>query len=144
MEKFIDDLKEKLKEKGYKLTPQRRAVLEVIITNEGEHLSTEEIYDIVKKNCPDIGLATVYRTIQLLDKLDIISTLYLDDGCNRYEFNIQNGEHHHHHLICESCSKVIEVKIDLLEKLEEEIQVNYGFEILDHKVQFYGNCENCK
>lgn len=144
MEKFVNELKEKLKEKGYKLTPQRRAVLEVIISSEGRHLNTEEIYDIVKKNCPDIGLATVYRTIQLLDKLDIISTLYLDDGCNRYEFNIQDGEHHHHHLICDNCSKVIEVKIDLLEKLEDEIQSNYNFVITDHKVQFYGKCEDCK
>ncbi|MCD5413862.1 MAG: transcriptional repressor [Clostridiales bacterium] len=144
MEKFVNELKEKLKEKGYKLTPQRRAVLEVIISSEGRHLNTEEIYDIVKKNCPDIGLATVYRTIQLLDKLDIISTLYLDDGCNRYEFNIQDGEHHHHHLICDNCSKVIEVKIDLLEKLKDEIQSNYNFVITDHKVQFYGKCEDCK
>ena len=56
-------LKEDLKKKGYKLTPQRRAIVDTIVLNEGKHLTAEEIYDEVKKDCPEIGLATVYRTI---------------------------------------------------------------------------------
>ena len=56
-------LKEELKKKGYKLTPQRRAIVDTIIDSEGKHLTAEEIYDEVKKSCPEIGLATIYRTI---------------------------------------------------------------------------------
>ena len=61
----FDALKEELKKKGYKLTPQRRAIVDTIIQNEGKHLTAEEIYDEVKKSFPEIGLATVYRTIIL-------------------------------------------------------------------------------
>ena len=59
----IEALKESLKQKGYKLTPQRRSILDIIIEKEGMHLTVEEIYDEVKKVCPEIGLATVYRTV---------------------------------------------------------------------------------
>jgi len=139
-----DKLKNILKEKGYKLTPQRRAVLDTVIKSQGKHLSTEEIYDYVKKECPEIGLATVYRTLQLLDELDVISKINLDDGCARYELNINSDDHQHHHLICTKCGDVLEVEVDLLEHLEEEIQRSHNFEIKDHKVKFFGLCSKCK
>ncbi|MCT4632691.1 MAG: transcriptional repressor [Firmicutes bacterium] len=140
----IEMLKERLKDKGYKLTPQRRAVLDIIVNNQGEHLSTEEIYDQVRVGCPEIGLATVYRTLQLLDELSILCKLNLEDGCVRYELNTHEDDHQHHHLICNNCGKVIEVVGDLLEPLENEIESNYGFKILDHKVKFFGLCNECK
>lgn len=143
MEDLINVLKEKLKEKGYKLTPQRRATLDVIIKNQGKHLNTEEIYDLVKDECPEIGLATVYRTLQLLDEMGVISKLNLDDGCSRYELNTHVDDHQHHHLICEKCGSVIEVEIDLLETLEDEIEKNYNFRVKDHKVKFFGICSKC-
>ncbi|MFZ5965987.1 MAG: Fur family transcriptional regulator [Bacillota bacterium] len=140
----MEDLKDRLKEKGYKLTPQRRATLDTIIENQGAHMSTEEIYDLVKEKCPEIGLATVYRTLQLLDELGVISKINFDDGCCRYELNTHEDDHQHHHLICQKCGKVIEVEVDLLEALEEEIERNYNFQISDHKVKFFGFCSNCK
>ena len=139
-----DALKEQLRNKGCKLTPQRRSILDVIVDNEGLHLSSEQIYDIVKKDSPDIGLATVYRTLQLLTDMKILSRLNLDDGCVRYELIHDEEEHHHHHLICTNCGKVIEVVVDLLEALETEIESNYHFKISDHKVKFFGLCENCR
>lgn len=140
----LEKLRDKLKEKGYKLTPQRRATLNTIIENKGKHLSTEEIYDRVKNKCPEIGLATVYRTLQLLDELGVISKINFDDGCARYELNTQEEDHQHHHLICLKCGKVIEVEMDLMETLEEEIEKNYDFEISDHRVKFFGHCSKCK
>ena len=80
----MNALKEDLKKKGYKLTPQRRSIVDTIINNEGKHLTAEEIYDEVKRDCPEIGLATVYRTILLLEELNVISRLDLNDGCSRY------------------------------------------------------------
>lgn len=144
MTEIMESLKDQLKEKGYKLTPQRRATLDTIMENQGKHLSTEEIYDMVKEKCPEIGLATVYRTLQLLDELDVISKINFDDGCSRYELNTHQDDHQHHHLICLKCGNVIEVEVDLMDALEDEIEKNYDFEISDHKVKFYGYCNKCK
>ncbi len=141
----MDLLKEKLKETGFKITPQRRAIVEILLKHKDKHLSSEEIYDLVRVECPEIGLATVYRTMQLLDDVGAISKLNLDDGCIRYEIDLDNSDaHNHHHLICKNCSCIIEVKEDLLESIEEQIQQIYKFNILDHDVKFYGLCEDCK
>lgn len=137
-------LKEDLKKKGYKLTPQRRAIVDTIIQSEGKHLTAEEIYDEVKKICPEIGLATVYRTIQLFEQIGLVSKLQLNDGCSRYEIVHSDERHMHHHLICNICNSVIEVEDDLLEQLEEKIKKQYKFKILDHSVKFYGICEECQ
>lgn len=137
-------LKEELKQKGYKLTPQRRAIVDTIIEKEGEHLTAEEIYDEVKQNCPEIGLATVYRTIILLEELGVVCKLELNDGCSRYELVRRSEGHRHHHLICNECKSVIEVQEDLLDELEEEVERSHGFKILDHSVKFFGICRNCQ
>lgn len=137
-------LKEDLKQKGYKLTPQRRAIVDTIIEKEGEHLTAEEIYDEVKKNCPEIGLATVYRTILLLEELGVICKLDLNDGCSRYEIVHKDENHRHHHLVCNECRGVVEVQDDLLEELEDVIEKSYAFKILDHSVKFFGVCEKCQ
>ncbi|WP_265450535.1 Fur family transcriptional regulator, partial [Clostridium sp. cpc1] len=139
-----DSIKERLREEGYKLTTQRRAILDAIIENSGSHLSPEEIYEVVKLKYPEIGLATVYRTLQLLEQLDIVCKLNFDDGCNRYELNSDSNDHHHHHLICLNCGKVIEVKLDLLENLEYEIEREGKFKIVDHNVKFFGYCIECR
>ncbi|TCK98388.1 Fur family ferric uptake transcriptional regulator [Natranaerovirga hydrolytica] len=137
------ELKKKLKEKGLKLTTQRRTILEILEKHEGEHLTAEEIYELVKVDCPEIGLATVYRTVQLLLELDLIEKLNLDDGFVRYEIGKNDNEHHHHHLICNTCGKVYEVEDDLLDNLEDEIEKTFKFKVTDHKVKFYGVCEKC-
>jgi len=139
----IERLKSNLKEKNYKLTPQRRAIVDIIIRNEGNHLTTEELYDLVKVECPEIGLATVYRTVQLLEELGVVCKLDLNDGCNRYELVHEDENHQHHHLICTECGKVIEVEGDLLEVLEHDIQQKYDFVIKNHSVKFYGICKDC-
>lgn len=138
-----ENFKEHLKEKGYKLTSQRQAVLDIILEHNGQHLSTEEIYDLVKINHPEIGLATVYRTLILMDRLGLIYKLDLDDGCSRYELNKINEDHKHHHLICTKCGSVSEVQDDLLEALEEQILKKNNFIVKDHRVKFYGLCGKC-
>lgn len=144
MSSCYDAYKVKLKEAGYKLTPQRIAIITAIAENKGKHLNTEEIYDIVKQRNPEMGLATVYRTLQLLDELEVVSSLNLEDGCVRYELYCDDGTHHHHHLICSNCGDVIEVEGDLLDELELKIESEYDFKIVDHKLKFYGLCSNCK
>ncbi|MHC1721334.1 MAG: Fur family transcriptional regulator [Clostridiaceae bacterium] len=139
----IGKLKINLKENGYKLTPQRRAIVDVIIRNEGSHLTTEELYDLVKIECPEIGLATVYRTVQLLEAIGIVCKLDLNDGCSRYELVHEEENHQHHHLICTLCNNVIEVKGDLLDTMEQKIEDEYKFKVKNHSLKFYGVCKDC-
>ena len=143
-EEEVNSLKEDFKKKGYKLTPQRRAIVNSIIKNEGKHLTAEEIYDEVKRDCPEIGLATVYRTILLLEDLGIIYKLDLDDGCARFELAHEGETHRHHHLVCNVCGGVIEVEDDLLDEIEQKIQNSYNFAITDHSVKFFGVCDKCR
>ena len=135
-----------LKEKGLKVTNQRLLVLEAIAARPEEHLTAEEIYDLVKLSYPEIGLATVYRTIQLLNELHLIHRINFDDGFVRYEMGNAHGfenKHHHHHLICMKCGRVISFRDDLLEELEEKITATVGFRIVDHEVKLYGYCVEC-
>ncbi len=143
MHQEFDYIKDRLKEKGFKLTPQRRSVLSTILESEGKHLSVEEIYDLVKQNCPEIGLATVYRTMQVLDELKLVYKHNFDDGRIRYEIT-PNEDHQHHHLVCKKCGSVIEVEEDLLEQLETEVERKYNFSVTDHNVKFFGYCSKCK
>lgn len=135
-----------LREKGLKVTRQRLLVLEAIASRPGEHLTAEEIFELVKFSYPEIGLATVYRTIQLLNELHLIDRINFDDGYVRYEMGSAPGcgpRHHHHHLICLKCGKVTSFQDDLLEELEGRIAATTGFAVVDHEVKLYGYCVEC-
>ena len=139
-------LKEKLREKGLKVTQQRILVLSVLEQNSGVHMTAEDVYGLVSKDYPEIGLATVYRTLQLLWDMQLVDRINLDDGCVRYEIGHLlkgNARHSHHHLICRSCGRVISFDGDLLDGLEEHIEKTTGFHVLDHEVKFYGLCRDC-
>lgn len=140
-----EDFKKILKKKGLKITRQRLVVLEVLAENPQEHLTAEEIYDRVKAENPDIGLATVYRTVQLLLELELIDRINLDDGFVRYEIgDTQDCEHHrHHHLICLRCGRVSAFQKDMLEALETGVEAALGFRVTDHEVKLYGICRDC-
>lgn len=133
----------KLKKSGYKLTPQRQAIVDTILDSVGMHLTVEEIFDIVKKKRPEIGLATVYRTIVLMHEENLVTRLDLKDGIARYELTREDEHHTHHHLVCIKCSQVLEFMDDLLDPIEEEIGKKYNFKVLDHSLKFYGICNEC-
>ncbi len=135
-----------LKEKGLKVTKQRLAVLEALEEQEDRHMTTEDIYHLVRKEFPEIGIATVYRTVQLLLEMQLVDRIELNDGCVRYEIGRQfSGEkgHYHHHLICESCGKIVSFEEDLLDELERQIWEKTGFQVWDHELKFYGRCKDC-
>ena len=88
-----EEFKKLLKEKGLKVTNQRLLVLEVLADHRDTHMTAEDIYDLVKEDYPEIGLATIYRTLQLLLNMQLVDRINLDDGCIRYEIGDQlNGE----------------------------------------------------
>ncbi len=141
------NFKDILKEKGLKVTNQRVLVLDALANSSDEHLTAEQIYDLVRTEYPEIGLATVYRTIQLLLDLNLIDKINLDDGYVRYEIatdkECQSG-HHHHHLVCMECGSIYSFEDDLLENLEKCIMQKMGFEVVDHEVKLYGYCDKCR
>ncbi len=138
-------LDEKLKENGYKLTDQRRYVYDSLIENQHKHMSAEEILREIEKGNSRLGLATIYRTLQLFIHTGIAIKHDFDDGKSRYELLFEGeDEHNHHHLICQKCGDIIEVNLDLMDDLEKYIEKNYGFRITNHIVKFYGYCKNCK
>lgn len=142
----VEFLKDKLGEKNFKLTNQRKVVFEILTEKQEDHLSPEEIYEHIKDIYPEIGLATIYRTLQLYEEIGLVYKLNFDDGCYRYEILSQNDKeiHQHHHLICKKCGKIIEVKEDLMNSLEEIIEKQYNFEIKNHIVKFTGICSQCR
>ncbi|MCH4190947.1 MAG: transcriptional repressor [Butyrivibrio sp.] len=141
-----EEFKKRLKEKGLKVTNQRLVVLEALETSSNQHLTAEQIFDLVKADNPEIGLATVYRTIQVLLELHLIDRVNFDDGSERYEIvrmGTKGARHHHHHLICINCGKVFEFEEDMMEGLETEIEKKTGFHVIDHEVKLYGYCKEC-
>ena len=141
----MEDLKQKLAGPQYKLTPQRKIVLQIFLDRPSQHLSAEDVHFILNEQKCEIGLATVYRSLELLSDLNILNYLDFGDGCRRYELNDASpNEHQHHHLICIECGKVLEFTDDLLGNLEEKIEDTCKFKIVDHQLKFFGYCEDCQ
>ena len=140
MEVMMKRMKEKIKDKRYKMTTQRQVILRAFVESTIRHMSAEEVFELVKKTSPDIGLATIYRTLDLFTEMDLLKKLDFDDGCSRYELNDRENEgHFHHHLICLGCGKD-----DLLETLESILQKRLHFRTVDHQLKVYGYCEECE
>lgn len=145
MKKVITDVGEKLKSKELKLTTRRELVLKVLLESKDKHLSAEEVYNLVKQKAPDMGLATVYRTLELFLEFNIIHAMDFGDGRKRYEFGAEDGkDHYHHHLICTGCGSIIQVNEDLLEELENRVAGQYGFTVTNHQLKIFGICRDCR
>ncbi|ERL25017.1 Fur family transcriptional regulator [Mitsuokella sp. oral taxon 131] len=141
----MDDLRIKLQERQHKMTPQRQTVLQIFLDRPGKHLSAEDVHGLLRDEHSEIGLATVYRSLELLSDLGILQKMEFGDGCSRYEVNTTDpSQHHHHHLICTSCGKVLEFEDDLLDDLEHDIMEKSQFKIHDHQVKFFGICKECQ
>jgi Fur family ferric uptake transcriptional regulator len=121
----------KIRGVGHKVTPQRLAVLGAIAAE--QHQRMEEI----RARCPEVGMVTVYRTLDLFAELGLVRRLDLGDGA-RYEL----AEDHHHHLICEDCGTVAEFEQCPLD-LQRLPQIGSGFEVRAHSLEVYGRCASC-
>jgi len=140
---FGKSINKKLKENDYRLTGQRTAILEVMMDNQGRHLSAEEVLAQARKKQPNIGIATVYRTLEKLAAIDILYKSMFNDDKYRYEINDDHNEHHHHHIVCLACGKIAELEDDLLCSLEGQLETQ-GFEVVDHELKFFVYCPVCR
>jgi len=138
-----DTLKTKLRSLGHRCTSQREAIVKAIIDSPEKHLSAEQVYGALSGEESGAAMATVYRTLDLLEQIGILRKVDFGEGRARYEVITESG-HQHHHLVCLECGKVQEVRQDLLSALEALVADEYGFEVKDHMLQFYGVCAECK
>lgn len=140
----ISDIKSQLQRAGFKMTPQREALVQVLIQHKTAHLSAEELFMLLKRSHPDIGLATVYRTLEILTQLTIVKKIVFEDGIARYDLKRKETGHFHHHLFCVKCGEIEEVFEDLLFDIEKKIETDYHFNIMDHRLTFHGVCKICQ
>jgi len=142
--------KEKFNKHCVRLTTAREIVLN-ILHDTSEHLSASDIYLKAHEINPEIGLTTIYRTLELLEQMSLVQKFDFGDGHTRYElFNNPGGKGHHHHLVCMKCRKIIDYtefindEIEFIEKTQNKLAKRYNFKITDHAISFYGICENCQ
>ena len=139
--KELEVLEDYIVQNKLKNTKQRRAVLNAFIECEN-HVSAEELYNLVSAIEPKVGLATVYRTLALLIQSGLASELDFGDGQKRYEHKYMHS--HHDHMICTECGKIIEFNHPLIEKYQEEVASRNGFTITSHKLDMFGLCNECR
>jgi Fur family ferric uptake transcriptional regulator len=130
-----------LKRVGLKHTDQRDTILRTFLETR-DHLSTDELFRLVRKKDAKIGFTTVYRTLKLLAECGLASAVPFPDGMARYEhqFNRRN----HHHMVCTDCGTSVEFFSPEVTKIEEEIGRKYHFDATRHNFQIYGVCEDCR
>ncbi len=133
------DIVHKLGELGYRLTPQRLMVVKAV-EEADSHISTEEIYLQVRARYAHMNISTVYRTLELLSELGLVTETDMGDGRVRYH-SIWKG--HHHHLVCEKCGTIIDVEESMLTPLWNGIGQRYGFEINMKHLALFGLCGKC-
>jgi len=131
-----------LKENTLKFTKQRELVLKFLYENEG-HFTPEDIYTLLKQENPDIniGIATVYRTLTLLETSNIASSISFGVQGKKYELGPKK---HHDHLICTKCGDIIEFFDETIEERQEEIAKKFNFQMTDHTMKIIGLCEKCQ
>ena len=129
-----------LRQHGYKLTPQRRAVIQAIASTQ-DHLTPAAIHEKTHQAHPGIGLVTIYRTLEILARLELICELHAGGSCHSYTISAPG---HHHHLICSNCGEVTDFAGYDLAKLEQRLSRETGFHIEDHLLEFTGLCQNCQ
>lgn len=135
------ELKNILKQKGMKYTEQRAVILEILF-NLDDHLSAEEIHRVIKAEYPEfnIGIATVYRTLNFLEDSELISSISFGTDGKKYE---GKNKKHHDHIICTNCGDILEFYDEEIEKLQEKVAADNGFVMSDHTMQIYGICSKC-
>ena len=141
-EKLLEQFKELLKSNTLKFTKQRELILKFLYEND-EHFTPEEIYMELKQAYPsiNIGIATVYRTLTLLEESGIASSISFGAAGKKYELGLKK---HHDHLICTACGEIIEFFDETIETQQELIAKKFNFKMTDHTMKIVGLCKSCQ
>ncbi len=139
---LLEDFKQLLKKNSLKFTIQREVILETLY-NSDEHLTPESLHNLIQKKFPDLntGIATVYRTLSLLEESDMVTSLSFGAQGKKYELG---AKHHHDHFICTVCGSITEFVDEQIEERQHKIAKELGFKMQDHSMQIYGICKECQ
>ena len=135
----LDEIKDRLHQAGHKVTPQRMAIIKIVL-NSPEHLTPTAIYEKVHKIDAKIGEVTVYRTLNILSELGLVCLLHTGDNSHSY---VASPTEHHGHIICSDCGRVVNFTNCNLKELEERLSSETGFAIKEHHLDFFGRCQEC-
>ena len=141
MPKELDTVAKYLKEHDFKLTNQRRKIIETVFASH-EHFTADDLYDVLREKGESISKATIYRTLSLLCGSGLVESRDFGRGQLYYEHVL--GHDHHDHLICVGCGKVVEFRNADLEKLQEKVAKGRGFRIESHSLRIFGRCKACR
>ena len=130
-----------LKNRGMLHSKQREQILDVFLKAE-KHPTVNDIYELVRKKNPKIGLATVYRTMEVIYDAGLARKIGFGDGIKHYEHKYKHQ--HHHHLVCLKCGKVIEVTSNRLEETQRQLAKKHDFTITRATMRLFGICRQCK
>jgi Fur family ferric uptake transcriptional regulator len=128
-----------LDEHNLKHTKQRQEILDAFLAAEA-HVSSEDLFRAIRETNPKIGFTTIYRTMKLLCEAGLAQERQFSDGVTRYEIE----QHHHDHLICIRCGKIVEFECEMIEDAQNTIAESYGYRILRHRHELYGHCADCR
>lgn len=128
-----------MNEKGLRTTEQRKLIVSAFFECH-EHITIDELVEIVRAKDPRVGYATVYRTMRMLTEGGIANELHFGESATRYE--VADDEAHHDHIICESCGLIVEFEEPLIEQLQERIAETNGFIVSRHRHELYGHCKD--
>ncbi|MDX6614096.1 MAG: Fur family transcriptional regulator, ferric uptake regulator [Blastocatellia bacterium] len=130
-----------IQKQGLKRTSQRDLILDVFLRTE-KHLSSEDLYRLVREQDTNIGQTTVYRTLKLLSEAGLAREVRFGDGITHYEHNYKHE--HHDHMICSQCGKIIEFYSAELEALQDAMAAKHKFEVTQHLLRIIGVCADCR
>lgn len=131
-----------LRKAGLKVTLPRMKILEILETSETRHMSAEDVYKVLLEAEEEIGLATVYRVLTQFEAAGLVTRHHFEGGHSVFEMN---EGHHHDHIVCNQCGKVVEFVEETIERCQEKVARKAGFSIRDHSLIIYGDCsrKNC-
>lgn len=130
-----------LLQQGLKSTRQREIILDIFLKSSA-HSSTEDLYLKIRRKHPNIGYATVHRTLKLFAECGIAAERHFGDGTTRFEAT--HAAEHHDHLICTHCGAIFEFEDPKIEQLQEQVAERHGFTITSHRLDLYGACSSCQ
>ncbi len=141
-DELLEQFKDLLKANSLKFTTQREIVLKTLYEND-EHFTPEGLYLLIKEKYPDVkaGIATIYRTLNLLEESAIATSISFGSAGKKFELGVKP---HHDHMICEKCGKIVEFENSEIEKKQLEIAKKFGFKLTGHLMQLYGICKDCQ
>lgn len=130
---------ETLKKSGVRITPQRHAVLEYLLTSM-THPTADEIYKALEGNFPNMSVATVYNNLRVLRKVGLVHELTYGDNSSRFDCNMSD----HYHIKCNVCGKIVDFDYPILDEVESLAEQVTGFKVSHHRMELYGICESCQ